>query len=73
MPFRFRKRLRIFPGLALNLSRGGVSASLGVHSATTNFGRFGVQETMGFRAQACQKTKAVSRSIDTVPESSTRK
>jgi uncharacterized protein DUF4236 len=47
MSFRFRKRLRISPGLALNLSRCGVSASLGVRGAIVNVGRYGIQETMG--------------------------
>ena len=36
MGFRFRKRLRIFPGLWLNLSKKGGSLSVGSRGATIN-------------------------------------
>ena len=35
MGFRFRKRLRILPGLFLNASKSGVSVSAGAHGATS--------------------------------------
>ena len=47
MGFRFRKRLRIFPGLWLNVSKSGVSASLGGRGATINVSQRGIQETVG--------------------------
>ena len=31
MGFRFRKRIRIIPGLWLNASKSGISASVGGH------------------------------------------
>ena len=38
MGFRFRKRIRIFSGLSVNLSRSGVSTSIGTPGATLNVG-----------------------------------
>lgn len=47
MGLRFRKSIRLFPGLRLNLSKGGVSASLGSPGATVNVSRRGVRGTVG--------------------------
>lgn len=47
MGFRFRKRFRIIPGLALNVSKTGASLSIGGHGLTANLSRQGVQETVG--------------------------
>ena len=41
MGFRFQKRIRIFPGVYINLSKSGVSTSLGGHGATVNVGHDG--------------------------------
>ncbi len=41
MGFRFQKRIRILPGVYINLSKSGVSASLGGHGATVNVGADG--------------------------------
>lgn len=41
MAFRFQKRIRILPGVYINLSKSGVSASLGGHGATVNVGHDG--------------------------------
>jgi hypothetical protein len=47
MGFRFRKRVKIAPGLALNLSKSGPSLSIGGHGATMNIGRRGARATLG--------------------------
>ena len=47
MGFRFRKTIRILPGVRINLSRGGISTSLGGPGATVNVGRGGVRGTVG--------------------------
>lgn len=47
MGFRFRKSVRLAPGLRLNLSRGGLSATLGRPGASVNVGRRGVTGTAG--------------------------
>lgn len=46
MGFRFRKSIKILPGLRLNLSKGGVSASVGVSGATVNIGQRGTRATV---------------------------
>jgi hypothetical protein len=47
MGFRYRKRLGILPGLWLNLSRSGISASVGGRGATVNISQKGHQESVG--------------------------
>jgi hypothetical protein len=41
MGVRFQKRIRIFPGVYINLSKSGISASVGGKGATVNVGSTG--------------------------------
>lgn len=45
--FRFRKTFSILPGVRINLSKTGVSTSLGGHGATLNIGKNGENVTLG--------------------------
>ena len=45
--FRFRKTFSILPGVRINLSKTGVSSSLGGHGATVNVGKNGPMVTLG--------------------------
>lgn len=47
MALRFQKRIKIAPGLRVNVSKGGVSTSIGKPGATVNIGKKGVQGTVG--------------------------
>jgi len=47
MGFRFQKRIRILPGVRINLSKGGVSTSLGPRGADVNIGKDGVTTNAG--------------------------
>ncbi|MGI3902547.1 MAG: DUF4236 domain-containing protein [Janthinobacterium lividum] len=47
MSFRFRKAVRLFPGVRLNLSKSGMSVSVGGPGATVNFSRRGQTVTLG--------------------------
>lgn len=47
MGFRFRKTIRILPGIRLNVSKSGVSTSLGRPGATINIGPGGARGTVG--------------------------
>ncbi len=38
---RFQKRIKIFPGVYINLSKSGVSTTLGGHGASVNVGTSG--------------------------------
>lgn len=45
--FRFYRRLRIFPGLSVNLSKSGPSLTVGVRGAHLTMGAHGVRRTVG--------------------------
>jgi hypothetical protein len=47
MAFRFQKRLSILPGVRINLSKGGVSTSLGPRGADVNIGKDGITTNAG--------------------------
>ena len=47
MGFRFRRSVRLFPGIRLNLSGSGISTSIGVRGASVNIGTHGVRGTVG--------------------------
>ncbi len=47
MGFRFYRRVRLFPGVSVNLSRSGPSLSVGVRGAHVTVGRRGVTRTVG--------------------------
>ena len=47
MGFRFRKSIKLFPGLRLNLSKSGVSMSVGAPGATLNLSQRGARTTLG--------------------------
>ena len=45
--FRFRKTFSVLPGVRINLSKTGVSSSIGGHGATVNVGKNGPMVTLG--------------------------
>lgn len=47
MGFRFRRTIRIAPGVRLNLSKSGASASVGRRGASVTVGRRGVYQNVG--------------------------
>ena len=47
MGFRFRRTIRVIPGIRLNLSRSGVSTSVGIRGAHVTVGHGKVRETVG--------------------------
>lgn len=47
MAFRFRKSVKIIPGVRLNFSKSGVSTSLGGRGATINLSSRGTRHTVG--------------------------
>ena len=47
MPIRFRRTFTIFPGVKVNVSKGGISLSVGRRGATLNFSKRGVRQTVG--------------------------
>ena len=47
MPLRFQKRIRLFKGLTINLSKTGTSVSIGGRGATVNLSKRGTRTTVG--------------------------
>ena len=47
MVFRFQKRVKIAPGVRLNVSKSGISTSLGGRGSTVNLSSKGVRTTVG--------------------------
>jgi hypothetical protein len=47
MGFRFRKSIKIAPGIKVNLSAGGVSTTIGKRGASVNIGKRGTRGTVG--------------------------
>ena len=45
--FRFFKRVKVLPGITMNMSKSGPSISLGVRGAHVTMGRRGVRKTVG--------------------------
>jgi Protein of unknown function (DUF4236) len=47
MGFRFRRSIKILPGIRLNFGKRGVSTSIGVRGAHVTFGKNGTRTTVG--------------------------
>lgn len=47
MAFRFQKRFSIFPGVRINMSKGGISVSAGPRGADVNIGKDGITTSAG--------------------------
>lgn len=47
MGFRFRKSIKIAPGIKVNLCAGGVSTTIGRRGASVNIGKRGTRATVG--------------------------
>jgi hypothetical protein len=47
MAFRLRKRIRLLPGIWLNVGKTGVSTSIGGKGVTVNIGKHGARTTVG--------------------------
>lgn len=48
MGFKFRKSIKLLPGVKLNLGKKGISSvSIGKRGATVNINKNGVQTTLG--------------------------
>jgi len=45
--FRFYRRVSIFPGLSVNISKSGPSLTVGMRGAHMTFGRNGIRRTVG--------------------------
>jgi|ThiBio_1000_plan_1041568.scaffolds.fasta_scaffold38540_2 hypothetical protein len=56
MGFRFRRRVKIAPGVHLNFGKRGTSVSLGGHGVTTNYSKRGRRTTYSLRGTGLSYT-----------------
>lgn len=62
MGWRFRKTLRILPGVRLNISKGGISTTLGPRGASINLGHKGVRSTVGLPGSGISHSQMLTSS-----------
>ena len=62
MAFRLFRRIKIAPGITLNLSKSGLSASAGVRGARVTLGPRGVRRTVGVSGTGISYTDSSSTS-----------
>ncbi|MGF1878807.1 DUF4236 domain-containing protein [Photobacterium frigidiphilum] len=67
MGFKFRKRIKIAPGININLSKSGVSASVGKPGATVNIGKNGVKGTVGIPDSGLSYSETLKSNANTKP------
>ena len=70
MPIRFRKSFKIFPGVKVNMSKGGVSFTVGAKGYHLNFSKRGVRQTVGLPGSGISETSYL---VKNDPEPKTRK
>lgn len=66
MGFRFRKSIKIAPGISLNLGKKGISASIGPRGAKVTIGSRGSRATLGIPGTGMSFTatgKQISKSL----------
>jgi len=67
MGFRFRRTIRILPGVRLNISKGGISTSIGRPGATINIGRTGTRATVGLPGTGLSYSEKLGTARPIVP------
>lgn len=60
MPIQFRRRIRLLPGVWLNLSKSGVSTSIGGKGVTVNLGKNGRRTTVSLPGTGLSYTQRSS-------------
>jgi hypothetical protein len=64
MPVRIRKTFTLFPGVKVNLSKGGMSISVGRKGFTLNFSKRGVRQTTGLPGSGISHTSYLFKNDD---------
>lgn len=63
--WRFRKRIRLLPGLWLNVSKSGITTSIGGDGMTVNYGKPGTRITLSARGTGLSFTSLSRRPTPT--------
>lgn len=62
MGWRFRNSIRLMPGVRLNISKSGISTSLGPRGATLNIGKRGTRATVGLPGSGISHSQMLTSS-----------
>jgi len=68
MPLRFRKIIKIAPGVRMNLSKGGVSFTIGKKGYHINIGKEGIKQTVGIPGTGISYQTYAGKDEDDVKE-----
>ena len=64
MPIRFRKSFTIFPGVKVNVSKGGTSITVGKRGFHLNFSKRGVKQTVGLPGSGISESSYLFKNGD---------
>ena len=67
MPIRFRKSFKVLPGVKVNMSKGGISFTVGTKGYHLNFSKRGVHQTVGLPGSGLSETSYLVKN-DPEPE-----
>lgn len=68
MGFRFRRSIKIAPGIRLNVSKSGLSASIGRRGATINISDKGTKATVGIPGTGISYSESLASAKRSRPE-----
>jgi hypothetical protein len=64
MPVRFRRTFTLFPGVKVNVSKGGMSLTVGRKGFHLNFSKHGVRQTTGLPGSGISHTSYLFKNDD---------
>ena len=64
MPVRFRRTFTLFPGVKVNVSKGGMSITVGRKGFHLNFSKHGVRQTTGLPGSGISHTSYLYKTDD---------
>ena len=64
MPVRFRRTFTLFPGVKVNVSKGGMSFTVGRRGFHLNFSKHGVRQTTGLPGSGISHTSYLYKTDD---------
>jgi len=64
MPFRFRRTFKILPGVKINVSKSGMSVTVGPKGYHLTFGKQGVRQTIDFPGAGLSHTSILFKDDD---------
>lgn len=64
---KFRKRITVFPGLTINLSKSSMSATIGLNGFNINIGKNGTYLNTGIPGTGIYDRTKLNKPVDTPP------